>query len=141
MKLKQILEEMTRAYGCVCINDKKEILLREPSGHFGGYVWTFPKGRPDKGESPEQCALRELKEETGVTGSIIWKIPGSFAGDVTTTEFFLARAVSRSGTYDSETASIAWVSIDEALKRVSRNLPVGAARDTKVLQAVRKLLR
>ena len=28
--------------------------------------WTFPKGKLDKGETLEECALREVEEETGV---------------------------------------------------------------------------
>ena len=45
------------AYGGVLIDDAGRILLREPTDHFGGYVWTFAKGRIDKGETPEQAAL------------------------------------------------------------------------------------
>ena len=29
--------------------------------------WSFPKGKLDKGESLEECALREVFEETGLT--------------------------------------------------------------------------
>lgn len=29
--------------------------------------WSFPKGKLDKGESLEECALREVFEETGFT--------------------------------------------------------------------------
>jgi 8-oxo-dGTP diphosphatase len=47
------------AYGAVIFNAKGQVLLREPSGHFGGYVWTFAKGRPDAGESPAETAIRE----------------------------------------------------------------------------------
>ena len=53
------------AYGVVIFNAKGQVLLREPSGHFGGYVWTFAKGRPDAGESPAETAVREAFEETG----------------------------------------------------------------------------
>jgi 8-oxo-dGTP pyrophosphatase MutT (NUDIX family) len=28
--------------------------------------WTFPKGKADRGESDEKCALREVEEETGL---------------------------------------------------------------------------
>ena len=28
--------------------------------------WTFPKGKADPGESDEECALREVEEETGM---------------------------------------------------------------------------
>ena len=28
--------------------------------------WTFPKGKADPGESDEECALREVEEETGL---------------------------------------------------------------------------
>ncbi len=28
--------------------------------------WTFPKGKADPGESDEECALREVREETGL---------------------------------------------------------------------------
>jgi 8-oxo-dGTP pyrophosphatase MutT (NUDIX family) len=29
-------------------------------------MWEFPKGRKEKGESGEECAIREFKEETGI---------------------------------------------------------------------------
>ncbi len=35
--------------------------------HRGSY-WNFPKGKIDNGESEEQAAVRELAEETGITG-------------------------------------------------------------------------
>lgn len=33
--------------------------------------WTFPKGVLDAGETPRQAALRELAEETGISGHIL----------------------------------------------------------------------
>jgi 8-oxo-dGTP diphosphatase len=62
--------------------DKGRVLLRRPKGDFDGYVWTFPKGRPDAGETPEQAALREVKEETGYSAKVIGKLPGSFRGEL-----------------------------------------------------------
>ncbi|MGH1566341.1 MAG: bis(5'-nucleosyl)-tetraphosphatase [Nitrosopumilus sp.] len=38
------------------------LLLHYPSGH-----WDFVKGKMEKGESTHQTAIRETKEETGIT--------------------------------------------------------------------------
>lgn len=36
-----------------------------------GIVWCLPKGHIEKGEKTEHAALREVREETGVFGSIL----------------------------------------------------------------------
>src|SRR4030043_57146 len=36
-----------------------------------GQAWCLPKGIVDKGETTEEAALREVSEETGLTGRII----------------------------------------------------------------------
>jgi ADP-ribose pyrophosphatase len=43
------------------------LLLRQYRYAAGGYIYEVPAGRLDGGESPESCAIRELKEETGCT--------------------------------------------------------------------------
>ena len=37
--------------------------------------WSFPKGKLDSGESIEQAALREVKEETGLDCRVIENLP------------------------------------------------------------------
>ena len=63
------------AFGGVLVRDDGKILLREPKGHYGGYVWTFPKGRAGAGECAREAALREVHEETGyrarITGRLV----------------------------------------------------------------------
>jgi len=39
-----------------------------------GQVWCLPKGLIEKGESPEETALREVREETGLEGRLVEKI-------------------------------------------------------------------
>lgn len=49
-------------------SDGLEVLLveRNPESRFMGGAWVFPGGAFDEGESPEQCALRELEEEASL---------------------------------------------------------------------------
>jgi 8-oxo-dGTP pyrophosphatase MutT (NUDIX family) len=37
-------------------------------------VWALPKGGLDPGESPAETALREVREETGVSGRLVEKL-------------------------------------------------------------------
>lgn len=50
------------AGGCI-FNDKGQVLLQR-RGDFG--KWGFPGGAVELGETPEQAAIREVKEETGL---------------------------------------------------------------------------
>lgn len=50
-----------QAAGGVVQNEKKQILLIFRRGK-----WDLPKGKLDKGESLEECAVREVEEETGL---------------------------------------------------------------------------
>jgi 8-oxo-dGTP pyrophosphatase MutT (NUDIX family) len=44
-----------------------------PAGKRSG-TWALPKGLVDPGEQPEAAALREVAEETGVSGRVIRKL-------------------------------------------------------------------
>lgn len=122
------------AYGGVVLDQANRVLLREPLNHYGGYVWTFAKGGPDKGETPEQTALREVLEETGVKAEIIQQIPGDFPGDTSTTIFFLMRMKEDTGKFHNETASVRWVTFDEAPSLINQTTSTkGRKRDLEVL--------
>ena len=49
------------AAGGLVVNEKKEILMIFRRGK-----WDLPKGKLDKGEKLEDCAVREVEEETGL---------------------------------------------------------------------------
>ena len=124
------------AYGGVLINSRGEVLLREPAGHFGGYVWTFAKGKPEPSETPEETALREVLEETGQGARIVALIPQVFAGTTSSSVYFLMEPVGDPAQFEEETASVRWVSEQEARRLISKTVPLaGRQRDRAVLKA------
>ncbi|HMC84422.1 MAG TPA: NUDIX hydrolase [Chitinophagaceae bacterium] len=52
---------IVKAAGGLVLNKNKEMLMIFRRGK-----WDLPKGKLDKGETLEQCALREVEEETGL---------------------------------------------------------------------------
>ena len=50
------------------------VLLRQYRYAANGYIYEVPAGRLDPGESPESCASRELKEETGYSAAVFRKL-------------------------------------------------------------------
>lgn len=50
----------------VIITKGKEVLLLKRRNMHGAGTWSTPGGHLDYGETPEQCAIRELKEETNL---------------------------------------------------------------------------
>jgi len=49
--------------------DPRILLIRQYRYAANGYVYEIPAGRLDPGETPEDCAARELREETGYSAS------------------------------------------------------------------------
>jgi 8-oxo-dGTP pyrophosphatase MutT (NUDIX family) len=95
----------------------------------GGSAWCLPKGIVDKGENPEETALREVREETGLTGRILGKI-GSIsywyfikeenAKCKKTVEFYLMEyEKGDTRDHDFEVDEAAWFPIGEAVEKAS----------------------
>lgn len=59
------MKTITSAGGVVFLGNSV-LMLRKINGD-----WVLPKGKVESGESTEQTALREVREETGVKGRII----------------------------------------------------------------------
>jgi 8-oxo-dGTP pyrophosphatase MutT (NUDIX family) len=55
--------KVVRGAGGVIVNDDGEVLLVHRPKYDD---WTFPKGKNERGESDQDCARREVEEETGV---------------------------------------------------------------------------
>ncbi len=52
-----------KAAGGLVANDKSHTLMIKRNGR-----WDLPKGHLERGESLEECAVREVEEETGISG-------------------------------------------------------------------------
>ena len=57
----QSIYKIIEAAGAVVRNEKNQVLMI-----FRRNSWDLPKGKIDDGESPEQAAVREIQEETGL---------------------------------------------------------------------------
>lgn len=51
----------------VIILKKGQVLVGKRRNTHGTGMWAFPGGHLEFGESPENCALREVYEETGLS--------------------------------------------------------------------------
>ncbi|MEW5734469.1 MAG: NUDIX hydrolase [Thermodesulfobacteriota bacterium] len=95
------------AAAMVPVTDAGDVLLLRQYRHaVGGYIWEIPAGTMDPGETPEECAARELVEETGFAAerlerlSSITPVPG-YSSEVI--HLFLATGlVPRTGDLDHD---------------------------------------
>jgi ADP-ribose pyrophosphatase YjhB (NUDIX family) len=108
-----------------------KVLLVAPKGQYGGYSWTFPKGRVEEGEDIAKTAKREVREESGIEASLL---PGGYLGvgegTMSTTHYYMMVRVGGQpgqGT-DGESAQVEWVDWGEAFKRIK-----SSSRDRKTL--------
>ena len=72
------------------------ILIRQYRYAAEGFLYEVPAGRLDAGESPEACAHRELKEETGYSASSLMPLATIFTTPGFTDErihLFIARGL------------------------------------------------
>ncbi|WP_168124010.1 NUDIX hydrolase [Paenibacillus sp. HB172176] len=127
--------EIEFAYGGIVFNNAGQVLMRSPLGQWGGYVWTFAKGGTDINDrSPEDTALREVKEETGYECKILKAIPGEFKSETCVTKYYLMQPINDQSEFDKETQEVKWVTIEEAFELIKMTKTIiGRERDKNAL--------
>ena len=100
--------------------------------------WTLPKGKAEPGESDEDCAVREVEEETGLACELGEELAASeyedSSGRPKRVRYFAM--LPRDGTTAAprnEVDAIAWLTREQALERLSYE------RDVTVVAGLRAL--
>ncbi len=112
---------------------------------LGRYSWEIPEGGCPKGENPEECARRELKEETGISAaqlSPLFKVHLSNSVTDETGIVYLARGLSfgPQALEDSEDISVQKFHLDALYDyveagEITDSLSVTAIYKLKLMQA------
>src|ERR1700694_4132792 len=129
------------AAAIVALDEKGDIAMLHQYRHaVGGYLWEIPAGCRNAGETPLQCAHRELAEEAGLSarrwdhlGTIV-TIP-SFCDE--RIDLYLARELNDApGELDhDEVISVTRVDLDQALAMIARGEMVDAKSIVALLRA------
>jgi 8-oxo-dGTP pyrophosphatase MutT (NUDIX family) len=102
--------------------DGVEVLLASRRTRRGELVWGLPKGLVERGESPEDAAVREVREETGYEGQVrgpLGDVSYWFVWEGTrirkTVHFFLMDDTgAEPAPRDREMEEVRWFPLDEA---------------------------
>jgi 8-oxo-dGTP pyrophosphatase MutT (NUDIX family) len=101
--------------------DQKEPQVLLVTARRNSRNWIFPKGHIEKGESPEQAALRETREEAGVSAKLIGPagiLEYGFLGAKARVEYFLVLFTREAGPPEDGRQRM-WCGLDDALDRLS----------------------
>lgn len=110
--------------GGLIFNEANQVAIIARHSRSGHLEWCLPKGHIEKGETPEQTAVREVHEETGILGEVIGSIATIdywFTGDTNRVHKLVHHYVLRQtggslsveGDPDHEAEDAAWVDFDQ----------------------------
>ncbi|MFS0671974.1 NUDIX hydrolase [Ornithinibacillus sp. 179-J 7C1 HS] len=100
----------------ICINEAREVLMVRGKGTK---AWAVPSGEMEVGETPEECCVREVREETGYNIKIkkaLYIKETEIQGIAVTTHYFLVDKIGESSGIDDPDqliAEMSWVSLEE----------------------------
>ena len=90
-------------------------------------LWSLPKGHIEEGETPEQAAIREVAEETGITSSItkslgvidFWFMASGKRIHKTVHHFLFEEVGGNLAPQESEVDEVAWFPLNEIVDKLA----------------------
>ena len=90
-------------------------------------LWSLPKGHIEEGETPEQAAIREVAEETGITSTItkslgvidFWFMAGGKRIHKTVHHFMFTEVGGTLLAQESEVDEVSWFPLSEIVDRLA----------------------
>jgi ADP-ribose pyrophosphatase YjhB (NUDIX family) len=117
----------TSAGGLVVDHRRQRAALIGRLDRRGRLLWSLPKGHIEAGETPEQAAVREVEEETGIIGRVVaplgtidfWFVAEDRRVHKTVHHFLLRALGGELCDDDVEVAEVAWVPLAELESRLA----------------------
>jgi 8-oxo-dGTP pyrophosphatase MutT (NUDIX family) len=121
--------EETSAGGLVVdgVDDAPRAALIGRLDRRGRLRWSLPKGHVEAGETTEDAAVREVAEETGITGRVVaplgtidfWFVADGRRVHKTVHHFLLLASGGELSDEDIEVEQVEWVPLDQLAQRLA----------------------
>ena len=108
------MTDVVRAAGGLVSRDGEVLVVHRPQYDD----WTFPKGKAEPGETDEECAVREVEEETGLRCELGDELPSTAytdtLGRAKRVRYWRMRVASGELAFVHEIDTACWVTVAEA---------------------------
>ena len=125
-------DQLVRAAGGVIVRgepDAHEIVIVHRPKYDD---WTLPKGKVERGETDEECALREVREETGLSCELLEELESSRYRDALgrpkLARYWLMRPVGGELSPSREVDEVCWISLAGAEQQLTYRRDVDVLR-------------
>lgn len=117
----------TSAGGLMLDADGEHVVLIGRLDRRGRLLWSLPKGHIEQGETPEQTAVREVAEETGIHGKTLcplgtidyWFVAEKRRIHKTVHHFLMRATSGELSDEDVEVTEVAWVPVADLESRLA----------------------